>query len=73
MGFPIDLPLGKGMTINYLLCIIALSCFFLAQVLHGDSANGFLPFRKKYDRKKQQQGGCAEATKKTVQAMRYEW
>jgi hypothetical protein len=28
MGFPIDLPLGKGMTINYMLCIIALSCFF---------------------------------------------
>ena len=28
---------------------------------------------KKCDRKKQQQGGCAEATKKTVQAMRYEW
>jgi len=28
MGFPIDLPLGKGVTINYLLCIIALSCFF---------------------------------------------
>jgi hypothetical protein len=28
MGFPIDLPSGKGMTINYLLCIIALSCFF---------------------------------------------
>ena len=24
MGFPIDLPSGKGMTINYLLCIIAL-------------------------------------------------
>jgi len=24
MGFPIDLPLGKGVTINYLLCIIAL-------------------------------------------------
>jgi hypothetical protein len=28
---------------------------------------------KKCDRKKQQQGGCAEATKKTVQAMRDEW
>ena len=28
MGFPIDLPSGKGMTINYMLCIIALSCFF---------------------------------------------
>ena len=28
MGFPIDLPSGKGMTINYMLCIIALSWLF---------------------------------------------
>jgi hypothetical protein len=28
MGFPIDLPSGKGMTMNYLLCIIALELFF---------------------------------------------
>ena len=44
MGFPIDLPSGKGMTINYLLCIIASGCFFLAQVQHGGggwSANVF--------------------------------
>jgi hypothetical protein len=27
---------------------------------------------KKCDRKKQQQGGCAEADKRTVQAQRYE-
>jgi hypothetical protein len=76
MGFPINLPSGKGMTINYMLCIIALSCFFLAQVQHGGggwSANVFFAFCKKRDRKKQQQGDCAEATKKTVQAMRYEW
>ena len=35
MGFPIDLPSGKGMTINYLLCIIALSCFFSGTSVHG--------------------------------------
>ena len=28
---------------------------------------------KKHDRKKQRSVDCAEATKKTVQAMRYEW
>ena len=64
MGFPIDLPLGKGMTINYLLCIIALSCFFLAQVQHGVSANGFLPFRKKCDREKTTKGGKCGSHKK---------
>ena len=32
----------------------------------------FLLFCKKCDRKKQQQGGCAEAGIKTVQAVRYE-
>jgi len=47
MGFPIDLPSGKGMTINYLLCIIASGCFFLVQVQHGGggwSANVFLAY-----------------------------
>ena len=29
MGFPINLPSGKGMTINYMLCKIALGWFFL--------------------------------------------
>jgi len=28
---------------------------------------------KKHDREKQRRVDCAEATKKTVQAMRYEW
>jgi len=39
----------------------------------GWSANVFFAFCKKCDRKKQRSVDCAEATKKTMQAMRYEW
>ena len=56
--------------------LIALSCFF-----SGASAVRWWRLEckrlfclcKKCDRKKQRSVDCAEATKKTVQAMRYEW
>ncbi|MDD3322366.1 MAG: hypothetical protein PHS59_13085 [Paludibacter sp.] len=35
MGFPIDLPIRQGNDHNYMLCIIAWSCFFLAQIRYG--------------------------------------
>ena len=60
---------------NYMFCIIALSCFFLAQVQHGGggwSANVFLPFAKSLTEKNNNRVDFAEADKKTVQAQRNE-
>ena len=72
MGFPINLPSGKGMTINYILCNLALGCFFFwrksGTVVVVGVPDVFFALCKKCDRKKQQQGGCAEAGIKTVQA-----
>ena len=84
------------MTINYMLCKIALGCFFWRKsgtVVAVGVPDVFLPCGwigllifsrnekkqcanlcvdcKKCDRKKQQQGGCAEAGIMTVQAPKY--
>jgi len=68
MGFPIDLPSGKEMTINYMLCIIALSCFFFwrkcSTVVAVGVQTSFLLFCKKCDRKKQQLGGLCGSRQK---------
>ena len=66
-----------------MLCIIALSCFFLAQFFASCGWIETVVLKKhhcerrvdckKCDRKRQRSVDCAEATKKTVQAMRYEW
>ena len=66
-----------------MLCIIALGWFFLAcffascgwietVVLKKHHCESRVDC-KKHDRKKQRSVDCAEADKKTVQAMRYEW
>ena len=80
MGFPINLPSGKGMTINYILCKYSFGLFFFWRkcstvVVVGVQTSFLRPpaplgrgYCKKCDRKKQQQGGCAEAGIKTVQA-----
>ena len=50
MGFPIDLPSGKGMTINYMLCIICFGLFFFwrkcSTVVVVGVQTSFLPFAK---------------------------
>ena len=72
MGFPINLPSGKGMTINYMLCKYSFELFFFwrksGTVVVVGVPDVFFALSKKCDRKKQQQGGCAEAGIKTVQA-----
>jgi len=77
MGFPIDLPSGKGMTINYMLCIICFGLFFFwrkcSTVVVVGVQTSFLPFAKSVTEKNNGRVDCAEACKKTVQAMRYEW
>jgi len=86
MGFPINLPSGKGMTINYMLCKYSFGLFFSGASAarwwrsrcNRDKSPCLMSFLqppaplgrgccKKCDRKKQQQGGCAEAGIKTVQ------
>ncbi len=87
MGFPIHLAIRQGNDHNYMLCIIALSCFFLACFFASCGWICLLIFLrnekkqcaklwvdcKKHDRKKQRSVDCAEADKKTVQTMRHEW
>src|SRR5665647_410290 len=76
MGFPIDLPSGKEMTINYMLCIIALSCFFsgasAARWWRLECKRLFCYSAKSVTEKNNSRVDCAEADKKTVQAQRYE-
>jgi len=76
MGFPIDLPSGKGMTINYLLCIIALSCFFsgasVARWWRLECKRLFCLFAKSVKEKNNRRVDCAEDCKKTVQAMHFD-
>ena len=76
MGFPIDLPSGKGMTINYMLCIICFGLFFFwrkcSTVVVVGVQTSFLPFAKSVTEKNNSRVDCAEADKKTVQAQRYE-
>jgi len=68
MGFPIDLPSGKGMTINYMLCIIALSCFFsgasAARWWRLECKRLFCYSAKSVTEKKQQQGGLCGGRQK---------
>jgi len=65
-----------------MLCILALSCFFLAQVQHGGGPaldrddfpckRLFCLLQKVWQKKKQRSVDCVEADKKTVQAQRNE-
>jgi len=83
MGFPIDLPSGKEMTINYMLCIHSFELLFFWRIFFASCGWIETVVLKKHhcerrvdckncDRKKQRSMDCAEACKKTVQAQRYE-
>ena len=67
----------RGIEYNFMLCIIALSCFFSGanQVRWWrlEYLMSFLPCAKSVTEKNNSRVDCAEADKKTVQAMRYEW
>ena len=84
MGFPIDLPSGKGMTINYMLCIIALSWLFSGAsflLFVGGLKQWFCKnitvkeglIAKSVTEKNNEAWIVRKPQKKTVQAMRNEW
>lgn len=76
MGFPIDLPSGKGTTITTCYVYIALGCFFsgasVARWWRLECKRLFCYSAKSATEKNNRRVDCAEADKKTVQAQRYE-
>ena len=76
MGFLIDLAICQRNDHNYMLCIIALSCFFFwhkcSTVVVVGVQTSFLPFAKSVTEKNNSRVDCAEADKKTMQAQRNE-